>query len=230
MSELGDRLQREEVGLDLGLEVEHDTHDVDGLAAHADARDVRIGRLHARRQLREFRRQVDALEVEHEAVRIPQRDAAGARSAPRLEDDARVFLRRPHARGARCARPAPTRTAAPSCAAGTHQPLAQPPTLDQLTRISASVGRGLRSAARHRSPAAVRAAHRASRPAVGRRGVRQRHVEIRRRQEAAPRAPATRPGRRCRRGSIRQVPPFPIRLDRRTDKNQSDRSINSKTR
>ena len=63
-----DGLQREQVGLHLGLQVEHDAHHVRRLAAQPDRRDVRVRRLHARRQFRELARRVDAVDVEHEAI------------------------------------------------------------------------------------------------------------------------------------------------------------------
>ena len=68
MAEFGDGRQREDLRPDLGLEVEHDAQDVRRLA-DADRGDVRVGRLHARRERREL---VDARcrEVEHEPVRI----------------------------------------------------------------------------------------------------------------------------------------------------------------
>ena len=60
-------------------------------------------------------------------------------------------------------------------------------------------------------------------------GMRERERHVRRRAAGPRRAPAIRPGRPRRRGSIRRSLPSPIRLDRRTDKNQSDKSISSKT-
>ena len=63
--------------------------------ADADGRDVRIGRLHARRELVQLARALDSREVEHEAAGVAQHDELMLDRRCRLEDDARVFLRGP---------------------------------------------------------------------------------------------------------------------------------------
>ncbi len=74
----------------------------------------------------------------------------------------------------------------------------------------------------------VRAQHKFAPAAVARPAMREREREIRRGQ---PRP--TRSGHSTRQTlssrKHRRAPPFPIHSDRRTDKNQSDKSINSKT-
>ena len=60
MAEFGDRRQREELRHHLGAQVDDEPQDVGRLPAEADARDVRIGRLHPRRELLQFRRELDA--------------------------------------------------------------------------------------------------------------------------------------------------------------------------
>ena len=129
----------------------------------------------------------------------------------------------------RCAHAADGTT---SCAAGSSSHGRRAPALERHARLRASVrgsGCGHRaSGIVHRPPCALRARARARHRAASAR-MRERHREIRRRQQIRRRAPAIRPGRPRRRGSNRRVLPFPIPLDRRTDKNQSDKSISSKT-
>ena len=106
VAELGNRRQREELRRHLGAQVDdHAQRRPGGLPPEADAGDVRDRWLHARRQLRELRVEVDAVEVEDDAVRVLERSSWCGERRWRLEDQPRVLLRRPDPRrGDRCRR------------------------------------------------------------------------------------------------------------------------------
>ena len=141
-----------------------------------------------------------------------------------LDDDARVFLRGPHARR-RDARGLRPRSGRPALRGGQQHPLRRAGAVDRRMRSAVDAGVCRRAiAAAHRLPAALVDETTRSRPPIS--GL-YATAQDRGPQAATgpPRAPATPRGRRCRCGNNRQAPPCPIRLDLRNDKNQSDTSI-----
>jgi hypothetical protein len=107
MTELRDRLQREHLRPHLDLEIEHDAQESTRGTADTYRRDVRIARLHARRQLVELARALDACEIEHQPVGVAQQDHLMLDRRGGLEDDARVLFGGPQSRrrDARCVGP-----------------------------------------------------------------------------------------------------------------------------
>ena len=73
MSILPDRLQREQLRIDLGLQFEHEAHHARPEARDANGLDIRIAGLHALPELRDLAAQLDVLEVEHQTLRILHR-------------------------------------------------------------------------------------------------------------------------------------------------------------
>ena len=189
--------------------------------------------LHARGKLRELGRELDAVEIEHEAMRMLQRRPADARSdAGDSRIDARVFLRRPQPRrrdaARRCAHATPAQRAAPPARRATGS---SAPALERNAGqpVAAAMPKRASIAARHRSPRSVCARSVSSRPASC--GSPDTRASARR--PAGGSSPATRSGHSTRQtASSRKQSARPAvshSLDRRTDKNQSDRSISSKT-
>ena len=107
VAELRDGLQREHLRPDLGFEIEHDAQEAARRLADANRGDVRVRRLHARREGRELVGSLDAREIEHEPARIAEHDELMLDRCRRFEDDARVFLRgpQPRRRDPRCVGP-----------------------------------------------------------------------------------------------------------------------------
>ena len=195
MPELRDRRQLEHLRVDVGPQVEHDAQHAVDRPPEAHAAMYGSTAVDLRGELRELRGELDAFEVEHEAVGVAQRRRAGARSASGPSRMTRVYS---------CA--GQTRVDATLGAAnaarsarrgGRHeQPLERTPPLER----NASARRaGRRARVRHRSPPRLSdataceppaGAHRAGRVSViARSGVR---------QDVPPRARAIRPGTRCR--------------------------------
>ena len=188
-------------------------------------------RLHARRKLRELGRQLDAVELEHDAMRILERRRRDAR-------------RSPAPRGRRACTPAPATCARTRCA----------PTLrprERRRRGAAPPARAASGTARRRSseiaaigghgPASTDD-HRGQASFTALRVRRRARVRVRRRRSAGYASvnatsgggsrPATRSGHSTRHTASAPKqsasPAVSHSLDRRTDKNQSDKSISSK--
>jgi hypothetical protein len=98
MPELGNGRQRKKLRPHLGAQIDHEPQRRGRLGTEANARDVRIGRLHAKRQLHQFGRQLDAFQIEHDSVRILQHEQLVRDGGGGFENQARVFLRRPQSR------------------------------------------------------------------------------------------------------------------------------------
>ena len=94
-----DGSERKHRRLHFRLQVEHDAHHVRPVQRDAHRLDVRIGVTDLRRQLAQFRVEIHALEVEHQALGARDREELVLDRARGLEGDARVFLRGPDARG-----------------------------------------------------------------------------------------------------------------------------------
>ncbi len=96
---VADRREREELRLHLALQIEHEAHDIGLEAADAHAFDVRIVRADLVREPGQGRGDIDALQVEHQAFGILQREQRVLDGDRGLQRDAGVVGSRPHARG-----------------------------------------------------------------------------------------------------------------------------------
>ena len=95
---LGDGREREGLRLHLGLEVEHHAHDARPVARHAQAFDVGVVGRHLAVELGERGGHV-RLEVEHQALRILDREHLVLQLRFRFNGEPRVIARRPDPAG-----------------------------------------------------------------------------------------------------------------------------------
>ncbi len=158
MPEFGDGLQREELRARLGLEVEYDAQDVGRPRSEADRGDVRVGGVHAGRQLHEVESQLGTLQLEHHAIRVLQRDDFVRDRRRCLDNDARVFLRRPQPRGGDLRCRSPRRPGNDELRGGDEQPPAHLPAFERDRGCARTPHRMDAIALRHRSPFSVCAA------------------------------------------------------------------------
>ena len=107
IAELRDRLQCEHLRIHFFFEDEHDAQEAAGLRPDPYGGDVRIPQLNVRRQLAKLRCDIDAREIEHDAIRIPQYDQLMLDRSRGFENQSRVFLRRPQSRRSDAADAAP---------------------------------------------------------------------------------------------------------------------------
>ena len=227
MPELGDGRQREELRPDLASSGRTRRAATSGaVRAEADRRDVGIRACTRDGSCASSAVSSTPVEVEHDAV--GSRSArARARSAPGPSRITRVYSWAGHSRAdATCAASAQAADGTRAARAGTSSHWQSATARERSSRLRAA--RRGELAARHRSPASVSrrreppARRRRSRPDATSASARSAGGTGRRR------APAIRSCRPSRRGSIGE-PCVSHSLDPRNDKNQSDRSISSKT-
>ena len=220
MTVAAERIQREQLRIHLGLEIEHDAQYTGLEASDADRLDVRIVGLDVLRELRELRGQLDIVEVEHQPRGILHHEHLVRDRSAGLEDQPRVLLRRPQARRGNRRREQWRR----------HQPLRrrqqQPLARAPARELDGDYGILAAYAARHALPASVRAASASVRPAP--------ECSSESARSTAASHAATRSGHSITHtASGRKYSAKPVlshSSDRRNDKNQSDRSISSKVR
>jgi hypothetical protein len=93
----GDRREREQLGRDRLLEVDDEADDARLVLADANAGDVRIVGPHLADDLAQLRAELEAVDVDHEAIGPVREEVAGAERRIGLDRHPRVVVRRPDA-------------------------------------------------------------------------------------------------------------------------------------
>jgi hypothetical protein len=99
MAVFAHRLEREDLRLDLALQLDHHAHHARLVAPGADQLDIGIGLDDLGRQALQHLVELDAFEVEHQPVRILDQHLRVADRLVVLQRHARVVARRPDAHG-----------------------------------------------------------------------------------------------------------------------------------
>ena len=94
---LADGLEREDLGIDLGLEIEDQTHDVRPVLAHPHLLDIRVVGLDLGDQLFQGGVELDTLDIDHQPLGVFDDEVACLEFAVVLQRDAGIFLCRPDA-------------------------------------------------------------------------------------------------------------------------------------
>ena len=94
---VADRRKREHLRRDVFLEVEHHPHHARAVLSHAHGLNIGIVRRDLRHEFAQRRRQVEPVDVDHEAVRVADHLVHGHQALVGLNGHPRVILGRPHA-------------------------------------------------------------------------------------------------------------------------------------
>ena len=89
------RAQGEYLGLDLFFQIEHEAHHVRPVLADTHLADIRVVRLNLRHQTFQRRIEIDALDIDHQALRILDDEMRGLQVGIVFQGDAGVVLGRP---------------------------------------------------------------------------------------------------------------------------------------